>query len=440
MDIAIALAVTGPWRGAARVARPEGMVARASLLLSSLGLLVACRGDGHRAGPGSGTSPAPPPVVSPTAPPPVADPPAVGTPAGSDALVPVPAAVAASLRLVPVLTNLARPVAVVAAPGDPRRRLFIVEQHTGRVRILEGGVLAPTPFLTVGGLSKGNEQGLLGLAFHPRFADTGRLYVNYTDADDATHIVEYRVAADSPDRVDPATRREIATIAQPYSNHNGGFLQFGPDGKLYTGMGDGGSAGDPQRNGQNPTALLGKILRFDVDAAAPTPELVHRGVRNPWRFWFDAEAGDLYIADVGQNAWESVFVVNGTDTTAKNFGWNVVEGNHCFGARTCDRTGFTPPVAEYSHDEGCSITGGVTYRGAALPALAGRYFYADFCTGLLRSFRWTSPGVVREHWDWKAALDPTGAVSQVSSFGVDHAGEVYLVALTGTIFKLVPST
>ena len=418
------------------------MRARTSLL-SCLALLAACRGDGHRAGPGSGTALAPPVLVSPTAPVPPgprADPTAPGAPAGSDALVPLPAAVAAGMRLVPVLTNVARPVALVAAPGDPRRRLFIVEQHTGRVRILEGGVLAPAPFLTVGGLSKGNEQGLLGLAFDPRFADTGRLYVNYTDVDDATHIVEYRVSADSPDRVDPATRRELATIPQPYSNHNGGFLQFGPDGKLYTGMGDGGSAGDPQRNGQNPTALLGKILRFDVDATVAAPELVHRGVRNPWRFWFDAPSGDLYIADVGQNAWESVFVVSGTDTAAKNFGWNVVEGNHCFGGRTCDRTGFTPPVADYSHDEGCSITGGVTYRGAALPALAGRYFYADFCTGLLRSFRWTSPGVVREHWDWKAALDPTGVVTQVSSFGVDHAGEVYLVTLTGTIFKLVPAT
>ncbi|MDQ3363976.1 MAG: PQQ-dependent sugar dehydrogenase [Myxococcota bacterium] len=398
---------------------------------------------------GTGTpasNPEPTPTADPTPDPPPGAPPAAATPPpGTDKLGPVPAELAAKLELREVVRGLSRPVLLTVAPGDARRRLFIIEQHTGRVRILENGKLLPKPFLTVGGLSDGNEQGLLGLAFHPRFAETGKLYVNYTAADKDTHIVEYRVSAQNPDVVDPATRRELIEIAQPYSNHNGGHLLFGPDGKLYTGMGDGGSAGDPLRAGQNRKVLLAKLLRFDVDAPKPVAEMVHLGLRNPWRFWFDAKTGALYIADVGQNAWEYVFVVNGTDGVEHNFGWNVVEGNHCFGAKRCDRKGFTPPVAEYSHEEGCSITGGVTYRGKALPMLDGRYFYADYCTGLLRSFAWTpdassstAPGWIRDHWDWKRALDRRGILTQVSSFGVDHDGEVYIVELTGTIYQLVP--
>ncbi len=371
----------------------------------------------------------------------------VAPPPGSDTLVPVPAEVAGKLELREVVRGLARPVALVAAPDDPRRRLFILEQHAGRIRILEHGKLLPKPFFSIAGLSTGNEEGLLGLAFHPKFAQNGRLFVNYTADDMDTHIVEYTVSATDPDVVDPATRKEIIEIDQPYSNHNGGNLMFGPDGKLYTGMGDGGSAGDPKRAGQDRTALLAKILRFDVDAAKLTPEIVHMGVRNPWRFSFDAKTGDLYIGDVGQNLWEYVFVAKHTDGAKHNFGWNVVEGNHCYGKQACDRTGFTPAVAEYPHDEGCSITGGFVYRGAALPMLEGRYFYADYCTGLLRSFVWThdpsapnAGGWIREHWDWKPAIDRKGILSQVSSFGIDHAGELYIVELTGTIYQLVPKS
>jgi hypothetical protein len=214
-------------------------------------------------------------------------------------------------------------------------------------------------------------------------------------------------------------------------------------------MGDGGSAGDPERNGQNPKALLGKMLRFDVDGAKPgqlpAPERVHMGVRNPWRFSFDAKTGDLFIGDVGQNLWEYVFVVAGSDKTSKNFGWNIVEGNHCYKAKSCDKSKFTGAVVEYPHDEGCSITGGFVYRGKALPMLDGRYFYADFCTGILSSFVWThdpssptAPGWAREHWDWKSTLDKGGNLSQVSSFGVDHDGELYIVLLTGDIYRLAP--
>lgn len=350
--------------------------------------------------------------------------------------MPVPAEVASKIQLVEVARGLGRPVLLVVAPGDARKRMFVVEQHLGRIRFIENGKIAAKPFLSIKDISDGNEQGLLGLAFHPDFAKNGKLYINYTDSDDDTRIVEYTVDPANPDAVDPATRRELIKIAQPYSNHNGGHLVFGPDGKLWTGMGDGGSAGDPKRNGQNPKALLGKMLRFDVSQSTLplTPERVHLGVRNPWRFSFDAATGDLYIADVGQNRWEYVFAVP-AGATGKNFGWNIVEGNHCFLDDDCDKTPFTPPIVEYSHDEGCSITGGFVYRGAALPELAGRYFYADYCTGLLRSLRWTG-GYVREHWDWKAAIDRQGILSQISSFGVDADGELYIVELTGAIYKL----
>jgi hypothetical protein len=186
------------------------------------------------------------------------------------------------------------------------------------------------------------------------------------------------------------------------------------------------------------------MLRFDVDAAQPGVEIVHMGLRNPWRYSFDVKTGGLYIGDVGQNAWEYVFVAP-IDGPQRNFGWNIVEGNHCYNARTCKRTGFTPPVAEYPHDEGCSITGGFVYRGKALPMLDGRYFYADYCTGLLRSFVWThdpssptAPGWIHDHWDWKNSIDRRGILSQISSFGVDHDGELYIVELTGAIYKLVP--
>jgi glucose/arabinose dehydrogenase len=365
-----------------------------------------------------------------------------GPPAGTADVVPVPPEVASQIVLEDVAHGLARPVLLTVAPNDARRRLFIVEQR-GAIRFLENGKRSDKTFFAITGLATGNEQGLLGLAFHPAFATNGKLYVHYTTRDKASHIDEYRVSATDPDAVDMTTRRELLVVAQPYSNHNGGHLEFGPDGKLYTGLGDGGSANDPERNGQNPRTLLSKILRLDVDATTPKPESVHMGLRNPWRFSFDRKTGDLFIGDVGQNLWEYVFAVAGDDRRQHNFGWNVLEGSHCFDAatggnkKTCDKTGFTLPIAEYGHDAGCSITGGIVYRGKALPALDGRYFYADYCTGLLRSLVWTR-GVVREHWDWKRAIDKQGVLTQISSFGVDHDGELHVVTLTGSIYKLVP--
>jgi glucose/arabinose dehydrogenase len=404
-----------------------------AIVLALVPLVVGCNRSIER----------PPPPTAPIAPirPLPGDGPA-SAPASSE-LFAVPAEIAAKVGLRAVAHGLDRPVLLVAAPGDARHRLFVVEQR-GAIRVLEHGAVSPKKFFTIRGLSDGNEEGLLGLAFHPKFADNGKLYVNYTSDDMATHIVEYRVSAKDPDVVEPSTAKEIIRIAQPYANHNGGNLVFGPDGKLYTGMGDGGAANDPHHNGQNPKALLAKILRFDVDAATPVPEIVHLGVRNPWRFWFDAKTHDLYIGDVGQNLWENVYVVP-PDGKVHNMGWNVVEGNHCFDedsgttAKHCDKTGFTPPAVDYPHDQGCSVTGGVTYRGKALPVLDGRYFYADFCTGIIRSFAWFD-GAVHEHWDWREALIAGGDLqpAQISSFGVDADGEIYLVSLVGDIYELVP--
>ena len=402
-------------------------------------LLIACEPHApDRAPPPKAPSSAPVIAVAADAAP---IPPDAGPPPGDDTLGPVPRDIVDHVALAEVATGFDRPVLVTVAPDDARHRLFVVEQR-GAIRVIDNGRPSKTPFFTIGHLSTGAEQGLLGLAFHPNFAHNGKLYVDYTSADRNTHIVEYRVTSD-PDRVDASTARELIEIDQPYSNHNGGNLLFGPDGKLYTGMGDGGSANDPHGNGQNASALLAKILRFDVDGD-PKPEIVHLGMRNPWRFWFDKPTGDLYIGDVGQNLWEEVDVVPGTDHARKNFGWNTLEGTHCFDARSgsttasCARDGMTAPVVEYPHQEGCSITGGVTYRGKRLPQLDGVYFYGDFCTGLLRSFRFTAPAYVRDHWDWKARLDKQNDLQQIASFGTDADGEVYIVLLTGHILRLEP--
>ena len=419
-------------------------------LLLGLVASVGCGNDPAR----TGTPTTPPPTdPGPTGPPPTTAQPTGGRadaapipppPPGSAALAPVPAATVAPLGLRKLVGGLRRPVALLPAPGDTTR-LYIVEQP-GRIRVLEGGSLRAEPFYDITGkVSTGNEQGLLGLAFHPGYATNRRLYVNYTDPDKDTHVVEYRASADGL-RVDPNTARELLVVDQPYSNHNGGHLAFGPDGKLYVGLGDGGSAGDPLGAGQDLKQKLGKMLRLDVDAPstakAPT-EIALYGLRNPWRYAFDPATGDLYIGDVGQDQWENVYVVAAGDRLVHNFGWNVSEGAHCFRSKECDQRNFTAPVADYPHAEGCSITGGQVYRGAALPELAGVYFYADYCTGLLRSFRWyrapdeRAGGVIRDHWDWKATLDRDGVLAQVSSFGTDAAGELYVVLLTGSIYQLV---
>jgi len=348
-----------------------------------------------------------------------------------------------------VVGGLSQPVGLVTAPGDSTR-LFIIEK-TGTIRILSAGTLRPRPFLDVSGrVSNGSEQGLLGLAFHPSYATNGRFYINYTDVNGDTRVVEFLVSG-NPDSAS-ASERPILSVDQPFANHNGGQLVFGPDGKLYIGLGDGGSGGDPQGNGQNLGTLLGKILRIDVDAGMPYAvpgdnpfagragargEIWSYGWRNPWRFSFDPETGALWIGDVGQDSWEEIDYEPSAQP-GRNYGWNRMEGKHCFPPGSgCDPTGLTPPVTEYAHQSGCSVTGGFVYRGTALPELRGTYFYGDYCTGLVRSLRIVN-GVATEERDWTGALRATGGgpMQGLSSFGVDAAGELYFIRLSGDVYRL----
>jgi glucose/arabinose dehydrogenase len=350
-----------------------------------------------------------------------------------------------------VTTGLASPVYVTAPPGDTLR-LFVVEQG-GRVRVLRRDTLLATPFLDLSGkISSGGERGLLSLAFHPRYATNGRFYVYFTDVNGDIRIVRYGVSADA-NVADPLSADTVLAVPHPVeSNHNGGQLQFGPDGKLYAGLGDGGGGGDTAGNAQNRQRLLGKLLRLDVDgvsgytipsdnpfATDPSarPEIWAYGLRNPWRFSFDRQTGDLYIADVGQNAWEEVDVAAAAAGRGPgaNYGWNVMEGTHCYGATTCNQIGLVLPVSEYSHIDGCSITGGYVYRGARIAALAGRYLFSDFCSYFVHSFIYNG-GQATARIDLSGQLDPR---ARVSSFGEDARGELYIVTLEGALYRIVPT-
>ncbi len=342
-----------------------------------------------------------------------------------------------------VAEGLRSPVYVTAPSDDPR--LFIVEQP-GRVRVLDGGVLRSEPFLDITDrVRDGGERGLLGLAFHPVYAANGHFYVNYTALDGSTRIERYQVSAD-PNVADPASNTLIIEIEQPYGNHNGGMVAFGPDGMLYLGMGDGGSANDPQGNGQDAGTLLGSLLRVDVDGDDPyeiplgnpfagvsgaRDEAWAIGLRNPWRFSFDAEDGLLYIGDVGQNAWEEINVAPAS-AAGLNYGWNEMEGLHCFGFGSCDQSDLTLPAVEYGHDNGCSVIGGVVYRGTELPDLVGHYLYSDWCDGWLRSFRYAD-GTVSAHTEWAV-----GDLGNVLSFGEDAARNVYITSQSGRVYRITP--
>lgn len=348
-----------------------------------------------------------------------------------------------------VASGLAAPVFLTAAPGDTER-LFVVER-SGRVVIIRDGAVLSTPFLDIQGLvSSGGERGLLSMAFHPDYSQNGEFFVDYTDVNGDTRVSRYRASGD-PDVADAGSGEVILTVAQPYSNHNGGQLAFGPDGMLYIGLGDGGSGGDPLGNGQDTGTLLGSILRIDVDGGAPygipadnpflgdagaRDEIWAYGLRNPWRFSFDRQIGDLYIGDVGQGAWEEVDVQPAGNERGANYGWNVMEGAHCYNAASCDQTGLVLPVLEYSHGEGCSITGGYVYRGSAVPILAGHYLYADYCSGWIRSFRYAG-GEAVDNRDWSNVLEPG---TSISSFGEDALGELYVLTLSGDVFRIVPAT
>ncbi len=352
-------------------------------------------------------------------------------------------------RLQQIASGLSSPLYLTSPPGD-LARLFVVEQ-TGGIRLIKDGSLLPTPFLDLSGrIVAGGEQGLLGLAFYPDYATSGRFVVHYTDPAGDTHLSIFQVSAD-PDVADPATEQVILTADQPYANHNGGQVLFGPDGFLYLGLGDGGAANDPEGRGQNLSELLGSILRVDVQSgtsytvpadnpfvgqAGVQPEVWSYGLRNPWRFSFDRTTGDLYIADVGQDRYEEIDVAPGGASPGKgiNYGWNIMEGVHCLSGEQCDQTGLTLPAFEYGHDQGCSISGGYVYRGSAIPALQGLYFFGDYCQGWVRSIRYTG-GEATELTDWPT-LKPGGSVL---SFGEDAAGELYVLSSSGGVFKLIPA-
>ncbi len=363
-----------------------------------------------------------------------------------------------------VAAGLASPLAFTHA-GDPDRA-FIVQQR-GLIRVLDltTDTVLPTPFLNLAGRvsQSGNERGLLGLAFHPDYANNGLFFVNYTDtASGDTVIARFSVGGD-PDIADPNSFVQVLTFDQPFSNHNGGWIGFGPnDGYLYISAGDGGSGNDPGNRAQNTTLLLGKMLRIDIDGddfpndpdanyaiPASNPfaggggagEVWAYGLRNPWRSSFDRATGDLWIADVGQNNYEEIDFEPAGSAGGNNYGWRCMEGFHCTGLTgcTCNDAGLVLPIHEYTHSQGCSVTGGSVYRGAAIPHLRGTYFFGDYCTAKLWSFRYDGSSKT-EFADRTAELAPGGGVSinSVASFGEDANGEIYICDLGGEVFRAIP--
>ena len=399
--------------------------------------------------PAAATPPAPAPTPTPVPEPtPTSSPAPTPTPSPAPAPTPTPTPTPPPLRGLAadvIVGGLVRPVYAGHA-GDGSGRLFVIEKE-GRIRIVANGQLAPSPFLDITGIvsSRANERGLLGLAFHPDYASNGRFFVNYTQLRGATVIAEYRVSAD-PDRADPRSAQVMLTQAQPFANHNGGMVAFGPDGMLYVGLGDGGAAGDPQNHGQRLDTWLGTLLRLDVSepgvyrVPSDNPfvgvpearaEIWAYGLRNPWRFSFDRATGDLYIADVGQNSYEEIDFAPASSTGAENYGWKLMEGFSCFveGSPDCNSLRFTDPIAVYGRDGGCSVTGGYVYRGAAHPALVGAYVFGDYCSGNVWTLRRDTSGT------WQMTLQ--GEIdARITSFGEDEAGELYITDDAGRLLRL----
>jgi glucose/arabinose dehydrogenase len=369
---------------------------------------------------------------------------------GSNATVAAPSA--GTIKLTKVTGGLSKPVFVTSA-RDGTSRLFIVEQ-TGRIRIWSGSSLLTTPFLNLAAsVSKGGEQGLLGLAFHPSFTTNRKFYVNYTNLSGDTLVREYRASATNPNRVQSGSGRTIIKIDQPYANHNGGMIGFGPDGYLYIGVGDGGSAGDPGNRAQDKDSLLGKMLRINVNGKTSTRnslvpssnpyvgtagrnEIWQRGLRNPWRWSFDRTTGNLWIGDVGQGRYEEVDRAVRTSSgagKAANWGWRVMEGFHCYKpASGCNKSGKRLPVVEYSHGSNgrCSVTGGYVYRGSAIPAMVGWYVYGDYCSGEIFTIS-------------SGAASPATAIRLldtsllISSFGESAGRELFVTDLGGNLYRIV---
>ena len=332
---------------------------------------------------------------------------------------------------VPILNGLTRPVDLQSA-HDGSGRLFIIEKY-GAIRIFNDGLLFPEPFLQIDDRvnDESNEMGLLGLAFHPNFEQNGYFYVNYTGEGGHTRISRFQANGDI---ADPNSEQVLMVIDQPFPNHNGGAVVFGPDGYLYLALGDGGAAGDPFKNGQNTDSLLGKILRIDVNNGDPYTipadnpfgnEVWAYGLRNPWRISFDRATGDLWIGDVGQGEWEEVDYLPAGTPGGANFGWSVMEGGHGYDGLLQD--GMLLPAAEYSHDYGCSVTGGYVYRGS-MPEWNGIYLYGDYCSGTV----W---GLILSNGQWQSQV-LFEADLRITSFGEDEAGEIYLVSDTGGVYIL----
>jgi glucose/arabinose dehydrogenase len=364
------------------------------------------------------------------------------------------------LVLTEIASGLQRPIFVTQPAGDAR--LFVVEKP-GRIRIVNGGTLAEQPFLTVAGVSeRGGEMGLLGLAFHPEYAENGRFFVYYSTLDGGPHIsriAEYRVSGDDPNVADPASERVLLEVSQPQDNHNGGHLEFGRDGYLFIGLGDGGGGGDNHGtigNGQDLNTLLGKILRIDVNGtgageagnyAVPSgnaglegalPEIWSYGLRNPWRYSFDACTGDMYIGDVGQSALEEVdFEPAGV--AGRNYGWRLMEGDECFNPDSgCDAAAdnLILPVATYGRGVGQSITGGYVYRGPGIPDLRGTYLYADYQSARFFALRMQDGALAGDPLEITDNINPGGDIDGISSFGQDSVGEMYVVSFGGTVYRI----
>jgi glucose/arabinose dehydrogenase len=379
-------------------------VRRATLVLSACALLAAC---GSEPGGSEGTIPV---VTAPTA---------------TDGTATERADEPLRIRLEVVVNGLDAPVGMASTPSEPDR-LYIVEQP-GSVRIVENGELLPGPFLDIRSKVKsGGEQGLLSLAFDPDYESNRLFYVDYTDTNGDTRVVEYEAGGAAP-----VERRELLFVDQPYANHNGGQLAFGPDGRLYVGMGDGGSGGDPENRAQNLDERLGKLLSIDPHGSG-TWRIEGYGLRNPWRFSFDRETGDLWIGDVGQGEWEEIDHTPRESPGLENYGWDVYEGTHVYEDKDPNPEGhLVMPVYQYSHDEGCSVTGGFVYRGDDIPAARGRYFFADYCSDRM----WSLLLRGGEAADVRRDAIP---VSSLSSFGEDARGELYALSLDGELVKLVP--
>jgi glucose/arabinose dehydrogenase len=337
---------------------------------------------------------------------------------------------AAGVQLEPIGGEFDAPVYVTQPPGEDSD-LYVVEQP-GRVQIVRDGKQLPEPFLDISEqVTSDGEQGFLSIAFAPDYEESGLLYGYYTGKDGNQNVVEFKRSGGNPDTADPASEREVLKMEDFAANHNGGLLVFGPGDLLYIGTGDGGGAGDPRRNAQDPGSLLGKILRLDPRTAGADPEIFALGLRNPWRFSFDSETGDLFIGDVGQSEFEEIDIVAAAQAEGANFGWSAFEGEQRFNDDQ-EAPGAIPPALVYPHqgkNSGCSVNGGYVVRDPEVPALDGRYVYSDFCSGAIRSFRPEGTTATDDK--------PTGLETEApSSFGIDNAGHIYVTTLNGEVLRI----